>query len=696
MDEVFLKVIETAAPPNGVWTSELWSGAPGSAGATRLAGGPLYTQAQLEAPTPQGTTLDHATVLDKLRTEEQDDEIFPEIGARLYRLLQETGTAAAWQARRAQAEKAAGPLPGLRTYIEVEGTLAEWPWELLAWPKPGVPGNATRAFESTRHPMVRMTRLGNADQTWTGTTVRILLVSGQEKLDASDVASTELRLIRRAFHTAGLSVIVDLCEAPREKRDLEDRITRFCPHILHFIGHGDLDAAGREFVLRFNKPTQAQTFDWEWSTNEIGTFFTDSSWKPRLVVLNSCHSSRRERHAAPVALALLAAGVPAVIGAQAALQIDYAREFSRAFYEALAQQQPLDQAMTTARRTLSGLARYQGYRKRHWALPVLTVQVPPPEVLRFARTDAAIIKCEVAQEAYTRPGRFVNRASDRWSILSALCPADATKPAFRGVILHGDAASVGKSWLVKRSLRDFVDARFMVRYATLVGREQGRTSLDVLAEWRGLDTFKSPILAPVPGPHFDEFDQALAAARAGARGGVEEAFRTFRKGLQSARRGARVLLVLGRFRETGFSWVQSLDFQNNLLEKLLLPIRALNPDPEVDGVYALLITRTHNDPASGGQTDDVDEFSLDRLSDPLLNELARSPEDGFRRCKVGLFAREEFDNHFDEFIDFANNDGIDGLRAAVRFAVAKNPTWSPSRLAKPDDMLRDILSGSEN
>ena len=39
--------------------------------------------------------------------------------------------------------------------------------------------------------------------------VRILLVSGQEKLEGTERASAELRLIRETFHKAGLSVIVD-------------------------------------------------------------------------------------------------------------------------------------------------------------------------------------------------------------------------------------------------------------------------------------------------------------------------------------------------------------------------------------------------------------------------------------------------------------------------------------------------------
>jgi hypothetical protein len=633
-------------------------------------------------------------VLDKIRNEEQSLQVFADIGLRLHELLDVTGTATDWKNLRLAAQ-AKGPAHGLRTYLQVDGELAAWPWELLAWAVPGAAGIQTRAFESQRHPIVRLAALGTVDPVWNGTTVRILLVSGEDKLDGAELASTELRIIREAFHRAHLSVIVDLCEAPESRPVLEERLNTFCPHILHFIGHGDLDAAQKtDFVLRFTKPAKARNFDWEWSANEIGQFFTDSAWKPRLVVLNSCHSSQRELHAAPVAAALLAAGVPAVIGAQAALQIHYAREFSRALYGALAKAQPVDQAVAAARTWLSGLAQYQGFRRRHWALPVLTVQVPPPQVVRFTRTYLEIADCEIAQDVYRRPGRFVNRVADRWSILSALCPADSTKPLFRGVILQGDTASVGKGWLLRRCLRDFVDAGFLVRYATLVNSELGgKSSLDVLEEWRGLGRFTSPLLRPLDGPHFDAFDQALQAARAAPGAPIkEEVFRTFKQGLQSARQtedGKRnVLLVLERFRKKDKSWVASQDFQSQLLEKLLLPIRQVDPaDPEVDGVYALLIVRTHNDVAAGGQSEDFEEFSLGRLSRTVPDERARVPADGFRRLTVGLFKGDHFDNHFDEFADFRTSRILDALRDALRDDVS-GTSWSPAAL---DDYERPIM-----
>ena len=157
-------------------------------------------------------------------------------------------------------------------------------------------------------------------------------------------------------------------------------------------------------------------------------------------------------------------------------------------------------------------------------------------------------------------------------------------------------------------------------------------------------------------------------------------FRTFRKGLQSARNGAKVVLVPGRFRDKDSNSVPSLDFQNNLLlERLLLPIRAVNPYLEVDGVNGVA-----RSPAPTTTSRAVARArtwtSSHRIARRTLcpTQAARRPEDGFRRCKIGLFVRDQFlDNHFDEFVDFAASTGTLALRELVRDMVSEQ-RWSPA------------------
>jgi hypothetical protein len=459
-------------------------------------------------------------------------------------------------------------------------------------------------------------------------------------------------------------VIVDLLPAPAGPT-LQRRIEDFAPHVLHFIGHGDLDAAKQqEFQLRF----KFDTGGWEWSANQIGKFVDGLAVKPRLVVLNSCHSSRPELSAAPVATALLEAGVLAVIGAQAAVRIDHAREFSRAFYSALAKGQPVDRAMAEARNDLTN-AMPGGDRRRLWALPVLTAAAPIEQVLQFTRVAGAVASSDEAREVFARRGRFVNRSADRWKLLSAFRPA-GPGPVFRGVILKSQVSSVGKAWLVKRCLRDFADAGFVVRYASLVSSTAGKTPLHVLDEWR-----RSLPIGPEKGTPFADFDRALATAgKTPDAKAIVDVFDAFKAGLQGVRQGRPLLLVLERFRQEGRTWVAADEFRE-LLAKLLLPIR--DGDDSVRDVHALLVARRHTN--LGGQNDDFEEFGLQQLSYRLDDETTRTPVDGFRQLTVEEFASEQIGPYVDEFSDFTTDEELSELLTWTLRKASKGASWSPSR-----------------
>jgi hypothetical protein len=238
-----------------------------------------------------------------------------------------------------------------------------------------------------------------------------------------------------------------------------------------------------------------------------------------------------------------------------------------------------------------------------------------------------------------------------------------------------------------RAMRDFLDSGILVRYATLVSPTASRTSLDVLQDWRGRPGFKSPVLSPPPGSDkdFEAFDAALAKASqpgAGTATNINEVLRAFKAGFQKFRKGRPVLLVLGRFREKGRTNVLTADFRENLLEKLLLPLRNVDAaDPETDGLSCVLIVRGQ----VGMQVDsDFDEFGLNRVSDEVQLEEQRRPQDGFRRLTLSEFAREEGDRHIDEYTQFKDNDEVfNSLRETIKSMVKKGPpTWSPQSLEK--------------
>lgn len=684
MKNVLLKIVAKQPAPQLAWSSELWSdGNPVAGGET------LYTQGELEAPLADGRPMTQAVVLEKIRTQDAADTIFREIGLRLYQLLEKTGTAKAWRALRDTEEQAGG---GLRTYLELpvhkDAYIDEWPWELLACPDEQ--GDPVMAFTRPLSPILR----GSPKKPlqWRDSTVRILLVSGQDDLDPSDpgkpenLAVSELRLIRRVFQDAGISVVVDLCdtEESRDPKRIRSRIETMVPHIVHFLTHGSIENG--DFVLELE--TSRRNL---WPATEIRQFFDELAVKPRLIVLNSCNSARRDARSTRLSSLLLQAGVPAVIGAPAALQIGFARLFSENFYSALANGKTVDKAVASARRALSQTGQYGGLDRRHWALPVLAVTAAVDSLLGFTPANQDMKRCEIAQVAFKRPGAFVDRAADRWSMLSAFCPAVAADRHFRGIILSG-SSKVGKSWLMMRAMRDFIDADFVVRYAQLVGPEPSRTSLDVLEQWRGRPGLQSPVMRELPAANFAAFDRALSTARAQGgltAGNMDDVLRTFKAGLQGYRNDRKVLLVLGRFRERGKSCVSSTDFREHLLEKLLLPIRSVEPvDPETAGIYGLLIVREHPE---SGQTLDFDEFGLDRLSDNIP-ELIRKPVNGFMRLSVGEFARDEVDRHFDEFTQFTEGDDVlTSLRGAIKAKTRTTATWSPKLLESYEPLVAGQL-----
>lgn len=682
MSDLLIRVVQVTDTPERVWRAELWSGFPGSSGAACLAGGqhnpPTYTQAQLERDSPSNEKMDLATVQKAIQQDNTQNPYFDEIGERLYELLDQTGVASPWRALIDNGHAAGGaPAVHIRTHLELPPFLEEWPWERLA--RLANVGLYDRFFFNAGESLLRVTAQTIPNLQWTDAIVRILLVTGQEQLDSSHLASTELWHIRRAFHRAERSVLIEVCDSPARVEELEDKIRSFAPHILHFIGHGDV-LPNSDFVLRF-APVDHKA--WEWATNRIHAFVRGLRVAPRLVVLNACDAGRNAPHAIALTAALLAAGIPAVVAAQAEVQIEYACHFAEAFYTGLAiRKLTIDRAMTHARQHLSSVAAYQGLPRRHWALPVLTVRAPAEQIVRFKPVTATVRNCELARDVFARPGRFVNRTSDRWGLLSAFCPPVAGDPPFRGVILQGSTPKVGKYWLVKRVLRDFLDGGVMVRYARLTEAGTGRTSLDVLQSWRGSLRYVSPVIGLVPGPHFDDFDAAyLAAQTERSARQIDRVFQTFKQGLQSARGNQKVLLVLDQFRQEERVGVERGDFREHLLEKLLLKLRAVDPpDPELAGVFALLIVR-ESQTAPFEEKLDFDYFGLNRLSDDLTSEEDRTPDDGFRRIELAEFSSSGADRHFDEFTEFVSEPKgvLKAARSLVRETALLGP-WSPQML----------------
>jgi hypothetical protein len=148
---------------------------------------------------------------------------------------------------------------------------------------------------------------------------------------------------------------------------LQDALRRG-PNLLHFIGHGGFDAAAGGYLVLEDDGGTPLVADAE----VLAGLLRGSS--VRLAVLNACESARIDSRdsVAGVAPQLVRAGLPAVVAMQTYLPDEAAVQFSRAFYGAIADDWPLDAAVTAARQALfahtpASLA---------WSIPALYLTAP--------------------------------------------------------------------------------------------------------------------------------------------------------------------------------------------------------------------------------------------------------------------------------------------------------------------------------
>jgi hypothetical protein len=183
------------------------------------------------------------------------------------------------------------------------------------------------------------------------------------------------------------------------------------PHVLHFIGHGQLKDDTPALAL------VKDTGEVDWcGPRDFVPLFAD--WRPRLVVLHACESAKPTTGPGFMSLAahLVKQNIPAVVAMQFEISNDYATEFAARFYKFLAQGWEIDRAVQEGRLKISTLGVRWG--ERHFGTPVLfmlspdgiihpvaTVARPAPgrEPDRAARpSDTGEWLLQVAQEARRR------------------------------------------------------------------------------------------------------------------------------------------------------------------------------------------------------------------------------------------------------------------------------------------------------
>jgi tetratricopeptide (TPR) repeat protein len=265
--------------------------------------------------------------------------------------------------RQSQDETARLGADGLRIRLLLTDVpeLANLPWEYLYDPT-----HDQFLSLSTKTPIVRYLDLTQRVQPLS---VRpplkvLVMISSPSDQPALDVEHewTKLNEALAELQEAG-RVVVERIESA-SLAALQTQLRRGEYHVFHYIGHGLFDERTQDGFLLFenedgrSKPVSGQM---------LGTLLHDEPTL-RLVLLNACEGAKGSRRDpfAGTAQSLVRKRIPAVIAMQAVIVDEAAKTFAYEFYRALADDYPVDAALTEARKIIYG----QGY-EREWGIPVL-------------------------------------------------------------------------------------------------------------------------------------------------------------------------------------------------------------------------------------------------------------------------------------------------------------------------------------
>ena len=153
-------------------------------------------------------------------------------------------------------------------------------------------------------------------------------------------------------------------------RDLRKKLRQDEWHVFHFIGHGGFNPETREGLIAFvgeDGKTDHLT------ASQLADLLVDHR-SLRLVVLNACEGSRSSAGNlfSSTATVLMQRGIPSVVAMQFKITDKAALEFSRTFYDTLAEGEPVDICVTEARKSMALALRDTA----EWGTPVLHMRSP--------------------------------------------------------------------------------------------------------------------------------------------------------------------------------------------------------------------------------------------------------------------------------------------------------------------------------
>ena len=238
---------------------------------------------------------------------------------------------------------------GLRVKLRIQPPeLAVLPWEFMYDPRAG-----DYICLSTQTPLVRyidtpqvVEPLGIAPP------LKILgVIANPVGLAPLDAENEKRRLETALGELVGRQQVAFSWLEHATWRELQRALRKSHWHILHFIGHGGFDAVSDEGYIVMEEDDHGAR---RLPATQLARLLVDHDTL-RLAVLNACESAQGgfKDLISSTASVLVRRGLPAVLAMQYDITDVAAVEFTRSFYEALADDLPVDAATTEARKAIN-------------------------------------------------------------------------------------------------------------------------------------------------------------------------------------------------------------------------------------------------------------------------------------------------------------------------------------------------------
>jgi CHAT domain len=248
----------------------------------------------------------------------------------------------------------------LRLRLSDAPSLAGLPWELLYDRK-----NRRFFAQSDRTPVVRYLDVNHPPRPLAvqGPLRILAVISSPHDLPPLDVEHewSKIHEVLAERECMG-RVVVDRLPYP-SLSELQKWLRRHEVHVLHFVGHGDFDGRTGDGTLAFCGPLGRMA---PVTSVQLGAHVRDHD-PLRLVVLNACRTATTDNMDtfSGMAQGLIQQEAAAVVAMQFPISDGAAIAFTTDFYGALADGEPVDQALASARKALLTDFCHE------WATPVL-------------------------------------------------------------------------------------------------------------------------------------------------------------------------------------------------------------------------------------------------------------------------------------------------------------------------------------